>query len=1095
MKAKNITFSILAVLIATALLIGAALADNSIMFRKNISKTPEHESDKAGLFFMPFTIPLQASDGTALDSIDYVTEDGTIAYTTTTAKPLIAAYIDDIGAEVEPLAPAGITGGIAFGQRDAFIAYSFDDGTTWKNVNVSRAADLSSFKLEDGTDYPGDTHALVHQVGGNKVLAAWISRYCDGGSPLYTLVTDDDDTTSAYYDYLADDATYDLPDLYLLDLWGVTGTQKSVDYELQGFPEVGEIPYGCVWTARGTLVDGDDPSTEAVEAHYMVFTKAERLTSGVRDPMRLEVDCIKGAGCAITWQEDPEGLRPGQGLGPGEGWSGAIVNAKTDVWYSYISWNNFNLVDIDGDYETIGDVQPIELYVEEVIDGTQPKPAVPMSMPVRLTDNNMCWADNPNPETIDPYCLADIDTETGEVTLDAEDSDFCDNAVAWTNPSGVTKNICETDDLRVLNGRVGASRPRLSLQPYTKPDGTAGAWVQVVYEETKAQGDVLDDTFEDEIDIGKNSWFHTFDLFHPEPVQQGGMINQPTAFNPETGIAADDGEFLTFTDEFDKVVYETEIARRSAPVYQPVGKIGATRTSAFLIYKQGILNQGGPADILARRVVVPPADDPLTVEVEGTFDPATMNPYLYEYMVCEDWEIEPGLEPGSEGYNPNYVQGLCGSPAINLSATTTDICYIEASDFGGEPSQDCVDDFPWTSLDDEATYPKVSEWHQTEDNLDDQTWENPFDVAKGHRGFLDGDFLMTMYAWSPNWKSNSVGNDKYNLYVRRSFDGGQTWTTTPGELGGTGIDGDDPANPWCENYGTKLETRYTECLDFAAGEFEPARNVSQLIGTKITILDPRYSPSGGLKKWVVAPYVDEYLNTSANLIETYDQVRDPSKFFMIYETGDNTTVDVGEAIPLDLYYSRATVYGDVWEWEEVLDANVPEYRWPWVENQQEDLSGEAAMFANPSGDFMYTDWNQWQEEILEDGHELIFDSDTWFRRFFYNLWVDATPVSQILTYVPLSMADIDEELVLVATAKDTDQLGDGDAIVEYEWSVDGVVVSTERTFKAPPRTLSKGWHGFSVRAKDNEGGWSNAATINILIADITRVTLPLVIKP
>ena len=40
---------------------------------------------------------------------------------------------------------------------------------------------------------------------------------------------------------------------------------------------------------------------------------------------------------------------------------------------------------------------------------------------------------------------------------------------------------------------------------------------------------------------------------------------------------------------------------------------------------------------------------------------------------------------------------------------------------------------------------------------------------------------MVMYAWSPNWRANSVGHDKYNLYVRRSFDGGQTWTTTPAD--------------------------------------------------------------------------------------------------------------------------------------------------------------------------------------------------------------------------------------------------------------------------------------------------------------------------
>ena len=45
---------------------------------------------------------------------------------------------------------------------------------------------------------------------------------------------------------------------------------------------------------------------------------------------------------------------------------------------------------------------------------------------------------------------------------------------------------------------------------------------------------------------------------------------------------------------------------------------------------------------------------------------------------------------------------------------------------------------------------------------------------------------MMMYAWSPNWKTNAVGKDQYNLYARRSFDGGVTWTTTPAALGGNG---------------------------------------------------------------------------------------------------------------------------------------------------------------------------------------------------------------------------------------------------------------------------------------------------------------------
>ncbi len=42
--------------------------------------------------------------------------------------------------------------------------------------------------------------------------------------------------------------------MYLYDLFGVAGNQGSVNYEEQGFPEIGEIPYSCVWTARGKLV-------------------------------------------------------------------------------------------------------------------------------------------------------------------------------------------------------------------------------------------------------------------------------------------------------------------------------------------------------------------------------------------------------------------------------------------------------------------------------------------------------------------------------------------------------------------------------------------------------------------------------------------------------------------------------------------------------------------------------------------------------------------------------------------------------------------------------------------------------------------------
>ena len=106
-------------------------------------------------------------------------------------------------------------------------------------------------------------------------------------------------------------------------------------------PPVGEVPYSCLWTARGVLrEDPEVPGTTEV-----VWFQAERLTSGRRDVNRVETSCVAGAGCAVTWQEDPEGTRPGEGEGPGTGWSGATTASKTDIWYSFVEWEDFDIVD------------------------------------------------------------------------------------------------------------------------------------------------------------------------------------------------------------------------------------------------------------------------------------------------------------------------------------------------------------------------------------------------------------------------------------------------------------------------------------------------------------------------------------------------------------------------------------------------------------------------------------------------------------------------------------------------------------------------------------------------------------------------------
>ena len=94
----------------------------------------------------------------------------------------------------------------------------------------------------------------------------------------------------------------------------------------------------------GTTPDGDETERRS-SLGDIVWYKPERITSGRRDAYIPVVGSARGAGFAIAWQEDPEGLRPGKGKGPGEGWSGAITNHKTDIWYTFITYDDFAIVD------------------------------------------------------------------------------------------------------------------------------------------------------------------------------------------------------------------------------------------------------------------------------------------------------------------------------------------------------------------------------------------------------------------------------------------------------------------------------------------------------------------------------------------------------------------------------------------------------------------------------------------------------------------------------------------------------------------------------------------------------------------------------
>jgi hypothetical protein len=443
------------------------------IFRKNISKTEDLGETKQKLEVMPVYFPgLRSNDEPSLcydedgdkiydegvdtigvpyeewrlngdplaeecDPRDYEDPEActvTLIECRDVAKPLVVTYLGKVDIHDDQVKEDFWSGRFSW---DTYTAVSRDDGATWKRMNISRMADMSSFDLETGEPFPGTSGSPYLKVNDNKILVAWESKFCKSGNPRYAINTCDDPATEeveadnpdteenecAVYcrgnpdqgtEVCEPDYPYD-DDYYVTDIWGVRGQQGSVEYDEVDDVDtlgIGEIPYSCLWVARGviasqkelddltfasmTIMDDNgtpddltDDFERSVVLGDIVWFKPERITSGRRDVYIPMLGSARGAGFAIAWQEDPSGLRPGKGKGPGEGWSGAISNHKTDIWYTFISYDDFNIVDENflpggpGD-DTTGD----EGYLDRPGLG-RPKAKVPFALPVRITDNDM----------------------------------------------------------------------------------------------------------------------------------------------------------------------------------------------------------------------------------------------------------------------------------------------------------------------------------------------------------------------------------------------------------------------------------------------------------------------------------------------------------------------------------------------------------------------------------------------------------------------------------------------------------------------------------------------------------------------------------
>ena len=487
--------------------------------------------------------------------------------------PLIISYGEQVIGGYEPgdgSADVGDPDNI----DDIFTSLSLDGGKSWKKVNISGTAkDLdtgmiksSSIVTWDGVriPYPGHSHKPTMHVQGNNILVAWNDKYCPSGNPFDLDLEADPDA----------------------DYYKVNGSQGTVDYGgIQALPNdkfVYEVPYSCVWTARGVFDPNDVDSDGILEIEWR---KAQQLTSGTRDSNKIWIAPAE-VGFAITWQEDPDGLRPGKGEGPGAGWSGATTNHGADIWYTYITMEDFDDVclefDADGVCTTSTD-DPVAIAALDV----KPKPAINFKYPVRITNNDSCTPDDTKVYCAD-HCASTVSVESN-------------------NSSGATITRCVQNDLdymtpddtidpiaAVLDGDTGASRPAMKI---LKTNAAEPEFVTILaYEETKGlaesspadQGDT--DT---EIALeGKSVYFESFFWDQPVEVSAGRVVNLRV---PEVTDVSDDG--VVTTSEL--MVYEN--ARRVVimPQVDPCETQDGDPTFA-LLYKQGYDTQGGPSDMFVR---------------------------------------------------------------------------------------------------------------------------------------------------------------------------------------------------------------------------------------------------------------------------------------------------------------------------------------------------------------------------------------------------------------------------------------------------------------------------------------------------------------
>jgi len=407
------------------------------------------------------------------------------------------------------------------------------------------------------------------------------------------------------------------------------------------------------------------------------------------------------------------------------------------------------------------------------------------------------------------------------------------------------------------SGYEAATRANLGLIQ-VKEGGATKYKTFVAYEETKGAMD--------EIDFGKVVRIHQFDYNQPPATYVTENFND--IGDVELPDPAD-------TDRIGCIISDPAKNGRRVRFFANTsnGAVKESGAKITLIWKEGAYDQGGPSDIVSR----------------------------IGYINTDD--------AASSGIRPQDL-----SPAVDTACEHT---LTEEERENLDTLADHVTNEVGINLSHQSELATNSNYTVIEMQID--TEDDTLEDARAHRGAIRGDTIFLGYTFTEDSalaKYTDLAN--YNFYIRRSFDGGRTWSE--------------------------------------------ANNVTQIDDTTVNVKEPRI---------VGMPGSEPTCDTAAgDTWETNDTCQNPNAFIVAWGTASNVYDQLGGAVDLDLFITGTLDAGESYLPLALLAGNPTD-----LNNPEDDEEMESQLRANPAGTEVFAAYNGTQSDP-EDGS--ITDKLSWF---------------------------------------------------------------------------------------------------------------------